>query len=282
MTTERKSVWLVTGCSSGFGRQIAEHLLGRGERVIVTARKPEQVEDLAEGREALVLPLDVTDPKQAQVAVSKAEERFGGIDVLVNNAGLGYFAAIEESDEDAVRMLFEVNFFGVATMIRAALPGMRRRRSGTIVNITSIGGLEGYPAVGFYCATKYAVEGLSDVLRKEVAPLGIHVMTVEPGAFRTEWAGSARETTRPIADYDATAGAARRAYHASVGRQQGDPAKAAVAIGDAVLGASPPKRLLLGADAYEAATAKLGEMLREFTGWEAMARCTDFDNLARG
>ena len=129
MATERKSVWLVTGCSSGFGRQIAEHLLDRGERVVVTARKPEQVEDLAKCREALVLPLDVTDPEQAQAAVSKAEARFGGIDVLVNNAGLGYFAAIEESDDDAVRTLFEVNFFGVATMIRAALPGMRRRRA---------------------------------------------------------------------------------------------------------------------------------------------------------
>jgi NAD(P)-dependent dehydrogenase (short-subunit alcohol dehydrogenase family) len=282
MTTRRKPVWLVTGCSSGFGRQIAEHLLDRGERVVVTARKPEQVADLAEGREALVLPLDVTNPKQAEAVVSKAEERFGGIDALVNNAGLGYFAAIEESDDDAVRTLFEVNFFGVATMIRAALPGMRRRRSGTIVNITSVGGLEGYPAVGFYCATKYAVEGFSDVLRKEVAPLGIHVMTVEPGAFRTEWAGSAWETTRSIADYDATAGAARRAYHASVGRQPGDPAKAAAAITEAVLAASPPKRLLLGADAYEAATAKLGEMLREFAGWEMTARSTAFDNPARG
>lgn len=275
MSTNDNRIWLVTGCSTGFGRHIAGHLLDVGQRVVVTARKPDQVEDLAGRGDALVLPLDVTDPAQAQEAVRQAEAHFGRIDVLVNNAGVGYFAAVEESDEAQVRKMFEVNVFGVATMIRAVLPGMRRRRRGTIVNLTSIGGLEGFPAVGFYCATKYAVEGLSDTLRLEAAPLGIHVMTVEPGAFRTEWAGSSTEAASPIPDYDGTAGAARRAYRESVGTQAGDPARAARAIAQAVLSATPPKRLLLGNDAYAVATAKLEDMGREFQAWEALTRSTD-------
>ncbi|QRK12672.1 SDR family NAD(P)-dependent oxidoreductase [Archangium violaceum] len=276
MEQNHSPVWLVTGCSTGFGRHIASHLLENGYRVVVTARKTEQVQDLARRGTALVLELDVADPVQARAAIKAAEEAFGGIDVLVNNAGIGYFAAVEESDPAQVRKLFEVNFFGVANMIQAVLPGMRRRRRGFIVNLTSIGGLCGFPAVGYYCATKFAVEGLSESLRKEVEPLGIKVLTVQPSAFRTDWASSSRETQEPIADYDATAGAARRAYHESVGRQAGDPARAAAALVKAVEASKPPRRLLLGNEAYEAATARLDELREEFTRWEATTRGADF------
>lgn len=280
MNSNDQRVWFVTGCSTGFGRHIAGHLLDIGQQVVVTARNPAQVQDLARRGDALVLPLDVTDPARSVHAVQQAEARFGRIDVLVNNAGIGYFAAVEESDEPQVRRMFDVNLFGAAAMIRAVLPGMRRRRSGTIVNLTSIGGLEGFPAVGFYCATKYALEGLSDSLRIETAPLGIHVMTVEPGAFRTEWAGSSTEAAGGIPDYDATVGKARRAYRESVGHQPGDPARAAQAIASAVLSATPPKRLLLGSDAYAVAMAKLAEMDREFRAWERLTRCTEFAEVS--
>ncbi|MEN2395746.1 oxidoreductase [Pseudomonas halotolerans] len=271
-----QSTWLVTGCSTGFGRYIAAHLLEQGERVIVTARKADQVQDLARLGEALVLPLDVTDAEQAKAVVAEAERKFGSVDVLVNNAGIGYFAAVEETDPQAARRLFEVNFFGTAHMIHAVLPGMRQRRRGMIVNLTSIGGLAGFPAVGYYCASKFAVEGLSETLRAEVEPLGIGVMTVEPSAFRTEWAGSAAEASERIDDYDATAGEARRAYHASVGRQQGDPARAASAIYTAVTAAQPPHRLLLGNRAFDVAMSKLSAMQSEFRTWEASARGADF------
>lgn len=269
-------VWLVTGCSTGFGRHIAQHLLDAGQRVVATARKTAQIEDLGKHDNALILPLDVTDREQANDAVRKAEQHFGRVDVLVNNAGIGYFAAVEESADEAVRGLFEVNFHGAANMIHAVLPGMRSRRSGTIVNLTSIGGFAGFPAVGYYCASKFALEGLSDALRSEVGPLGIHVMTVEPSAFRTEWAGGSAESPVAIADYDATAGAARRAYHASVGKQAGDPARAAAAIAHAVGSARPPLRLLLGNEAVDVALGKIEQMQREFAAWESVSRGADF------
>ncbi|SCX44541.1 Short-chain dehydrogenase [Pseudomonas sp. NFACC32-1] len=268
--------WLVTGCSTGFGRFIATHLLERGERVIVTARNAEQVRDLADLGEALILPLDVTDAEQAKAVVTQAERLFGSVDVLVNNAGIGYFAAVEETDPQSARRLFEVNFFGSANMIHAVLPGMRQRGRGMIVNLTSIGGLAGFPAVGYYCASKFALEGLSETLRAEVEPLGIGVMTVEPSAFRTEWAGSATQVSESIADYDATAGQARRAYDASIGRQEGDPARAAAAIYSAVTAAQPPQRLLLGNRAVDVAMGKLSAMQTEFRTWERVSRGADF------
>lgn len=273
--TAQKPVWFVTGCSTGFGRSLAAHLLDLGYRVVVTARRTGQVADLAERGDALVLPLDVADVEQVRAAVHRAEEHFGRIDVLVNNAGVGYFAAVEESDERQVQKLFDVNFHGVSHMVRAVLPGMRRRRSGVIVNLTSIGGLVGFPAVGYYCATKFAVEGLSDALRQELAPLGIGVMTVEPSAFRTNWAGSSAETTDPIADYDATAGAARRAYHESVGRQAGDPDRAARAVVRAVEAPNRPARLLLGNEAHDTAVERFRAALDEFAQWEDVARSAD-------
>ena len=183
--------WLITGCSTGFGRAIARHVIELGHNVVVTARNPAQVEDLAAAHadRTLVLKLDVTNASDIAQAVAAAEQRFGRIDVLVNNAGVGYFGAFEESDLDAVRAMFEINFWGLANMSRAVLPGMRRRRSGTIVNISSIGGLRARPSLSFYAATKFGVEALSESLSAEVAPLGIKVLLVEPGPFRTDWAG---------------------------------------------------------------------------------------------
>jgi NAD(P)-dependent dehydrogenase (short-subunit alcohol dehydrogenase family) len=276
MSTQPSLVWLVTGCSSGFGRSIAEHLLANGQKVVVTARKTDKINDLAQFGDALVLPLDVVDRQQCVEVIAQAEKHFGRIDVLVNNAGIGYFAAIEETEEKQTRNLFEVNFFGAANAIHAVLPGMRARRSGFIVNLTSIGGLSGFAAVGYYTASKFALEGLSDTLRLEVEPLGLKVMTVEPSGFRTEWAGSSNETNAPIPDYDGTAGAARRAYHASVGKQAGDPKRAAAAIFKAVTADAPPHHLLLGNEAFEVGTAKLEELRKDFLAWEAVTRGADF------
>ncbi|NTA84017.1 SDR family NAD(P)-dependent oxidoreductase [Agrobacterium tumefaciens] len=276
MSTQNPKVWLVTGCSTGFGRYIAEHLLEAGEKVVVTARKTDKIADLEQKGDALILPLDVIDRDQCQKVVDAAEAHFGRIDVLINNAGMGFFGAIEETAEADARHLFDVNFFGTANTIHSVLPHMRARRSGTIVNLTSIGGLMGYTGVGYYCATKFAVEGLSDTLRKEVAPLGINVLTVEPSAFRTEWAGSSNEVSASIEDYEATAGEARRAYHASVGKQAGDPARAAKAIREAVLADQPPHHLPLGNDAVDAALKKADDLKANVLAWEALSRSADF------
>ncbi|MBO0143378.1 SDR family NAD(P)-dependent oxidoreductase [Agrobacterium sp. Ap1] len=276
MSTQKTKVWLVTGCSTGFGRYIAEHLLEAGEQVVVTARKTDKIADLEQKGDALILPLDVIDRDQCQKVVDAAEAHFGRIDVLINNAGIGFFGAIEETADADARRLFDVNFFGVANTIHSVLPHMRARRSGTIVNLTSIGGLVGYTGVGYYCATKFAVEGLSDTLRKEVAQLGINVMTVEPSAFRTEWAGSSNEVSASIDDYEATAGEARRAYHASVGKQAGDPARAAKAIREAVLAEQPPHHLPLGNDAADAALKKAEDLKANVVAWEALSRSADF------
>src|SRR5215472_10056289 len=177
MGPQRSSTWFITGCSTGFGRELARAVLARGYRAAVTARNPAQVEDLVAGHRdrALALRLDVTDPAQVAEAVRRAEEHFGGIDVLVNNAGIGYFAAVEESEEKDTRQVFEIDFFGLARMIQAVLPGMRKRRCGHIINISSIGGLAPFPSLGYYCAAKFAVEGLSECLALEVGPLGIRV-----------------------------------------------------------------------------------------------------------
>src|SRR5262249_30239295 len=231
-----------------------------------------QVADLVAGHEdrTLALRLDVTDPAQVAESVRRAEERFGGIDVLVNNAGIGYFAAVEESDEAEVRRMFEINFFWLARMTRPALPGMRKRRRGHIVNIASICGLAAIPSLGDYTATKFAVEGLSECLALEVAPLGIRVTLVEPSSFRTRWAGgSAKDSSaRAIADYGATAGAARRALRDLSGKEPGDPVRAANAIIQAVEAPAPPLHLLLGKDALRLASAKLEALRGDFDAWK--------------
>ncbi|MDR3455976.1 MAG: oxidoreductase [Verrucomicrobiae bacterium] len=276
-TNGERPVWFITGCSTGFGRELASQVLRLGYRTVVTARKPDAVKDLAEQGEALVLKLDVTDQGQINAAIKAAEKKFGGIDVLVNNAGIGYFAAIEEGEDKEIRRLFEINVFGMGRMIQAALPGMRRRRKGTIVNISSLAGLRSAPALGFYNATKFAVEGLSGALLQEVEPLGIKVMVVEPSGFRTDWAGrSANESKKQIADYAKTAGEWRREIRADSGRQPGDPVRAAQAIIKAVESPKPPRHLLLGNDAYEGAMAKLAELRKGFAAVEKIARGADF------
>jgi len=275
--TTAKPVWLITGCSTGFGRELAKHVLELGYRAVVTARNPDVVTDLAGTSEALILKLDVTDQDQIDAAIKAAEEKFGRIDVLVNNAGIGYFAAIEEGEDEQVRRMFEINVFGLSRMIRAALPVMRKQRSGCIVNLSSIGGLRGFPALGYYNATKFAVEGLSEALWQEVEPMGIKVLLVEPSGFRTDWAGrSANESKVQIDDYAKTAGEWRSEIRADSGRQPGDPVRAAQAIVKAVESPHPPHRLLLGNNAYESATAKLDELRKEFAAWEEVSRGADF------
>jgi len=276
-SSTKKPVWFITGCSTGFGMEIAKHVLELGYSVVVTARAPDDVRDLAQHGDALILKLDITDRSQVEEAVKAAEDHFGGIDVLVNNAGIGYFAAVEESDEMEIRKMFEVNFFGLCRMIHVVLPGMRKRRKGFIVNLSSIAGLRSFPALGYYNATKFAVEGVSEALWQEVEPLGIKVMLVEPSGFRTDWAGrSANETDHPIDDYASTAHQNIEHLRAMSGHQSGDPVRAAEAIVHAVECPNPPQRLLLGNDAYDGAIAKLDEMRAEFIVWETVSRGADF------
>ncbi len=272
-----KPVWFITGCSTGFGRELAKQVLELGYRVVVTARRPADVKDLAALGEALVLKLDVTNRRNITTAIKAAEKKFGRIDVLVNNAGIGYFAAIEEGEDKEVRRMFEINVFGLGWMIQAALPGMRRQGKGFVVNFSSIAGLCAFPAAGYYNATKFAVEGLSEALWQEVEPLGIKVMLVEPSGFRTDWAGrSANESKKQIAAYAATAGAWRKQVRAISGKQSGDPVRAAQAIIKAVECPKPPHHLLLGNDAFDGATAKLKALAKEFSAWESVARAADF------
>ncbi len=272
-------VWFITGCSTGFGRELAKHLLENNYRVAVTARDTEKVQDLVEiNREnAFALALDVTDKAQVAEAAAKAEAHFGKIDVLVNNAGFGYFGAVEESDEAEVRSMFETNFWGLAEMTRAVLPKMREQKSGAIVNISSIGGLVGFPGVGYYNATKFAVNGFSEALQKELAPLGINVIIVEPSGFRTDWAGrSANDATNRISDYAETAGANQAAIRGYSGNQPGDPVRAAKAIVNAVEAENPPKNLLLGKAALKNARLKLEGLKTEFDTWAETSEGADF------
>ncbi len=276
MGTNNK-VWLITGCSTGFGRELARAVLRRGQQVVVTARNPATLDEFAANANALVAPLDVTLPKQISEVIKQAEARFGQIDVLVNNAGFGYLAAVEEGEDDEVRAMFETNVFGLTTMTKAVLPGMRKRGRGHIVNISSMGGLTGFPGVGYYNATKFAVEGLSEALAKETAPLGIKVTIVEPGPFRTEWAGSSLRTPKKaIADYAQTAGARRSSTQSYSGSQPGDPVRAAEAIIAAIESPEPPLHLLLGRPAYESATAKFKEFSAEIEKWREVTLGADF------
>ncbi|HEY0458789.1 MAG TPA: oxidoreductase [Pyrinomonadaceae bacterium] len=279
----KKQVWFITGCSTGFGRELAKHLLENNYRVVVTARNADKVQDLVEinPANAVSFNLDVTDKAQVQHIVAKAEEHFGKIDVLVNNAGFGYFGAIEESEEQEVRAMFETNFWGLAEMTRAVLPGMRAQRSGTIVNISSIGGFVGFPGVGYYNATKFAVNGFSEALQKEVAPLGIKVIVVQPSGFRTDWAGrSANDAPHTIADYAETAGANQSAIRGYSGNQPGDPVRAAKAIVGAVESDNPPFNLLLGRAALKNARLRLDALKKDFDDWAQTSEGADFPDEA--
>lgn len=274
------ATWLITGCSTGLGRAFAEAVLARGDNAVVTARDASKVTDLADAHPdtALALALDVTDDAQVSSVVAAAEERFGGVDVLVNNAGYGYRAALEEGGDDDVRQLFETHVFGTVRTIKAVLPGMRARRSGTIVNLSSIGARVSPEGSGYYAAVKAAIEALTLSLRKEVAPLGITAMAVEPGGFRTDFAGrSLTQSAHPIADYAETAGKRRKEHDTVHGKQPGDPAKAAAALIEAVESEHPPFMLLLGNDASDGFRAALHSLLDEVDQWESLSRSTDFD-----
>ena len=279
MSIAQKPVWFITGCSTGFGRELARHTLELGYPTVITARNPAQVEDLAAGHEdiALVHKLDVLTQGDIDATVAAAHERFGRIDVLVNNAGIGYFGSLEESDIAEARHMFEINVWGLVAMTRSVLPGMRAQRSGTIVNISSIGGLRAAPALSFYNATKFSVEAISDSLSQEVAPLGLKVLIVEPSGFRTDWAGrSAGEAPQTIDDYRETAGSRRDLIRGNSGRQAGDPVRAAKAIVQAVEAADPPLRLLLGKAALAGARQKLVELSHDFEAWASVSEDADF------
>ncbi|HLJ25067.1 MAG TPA: oxidoreductase [Candidatus Acidoferrales bacterium] len=279
MPLQKSDVWFITGCSTGFGRELAKLVLDRGFRAVVTARDPGQIQDLAANRDgrALALKLDVTDRTQVETAVKQAEAKFGSIDVLVNNAGFGYVGALEESDETEVRSMVETNFFGLARMIHVVLPGMRRRRHGSIVNISSIGGLVGFPGVGYYNASKFAVEGLSESLAKEVAPLGISVLVVEPGPFRTDWAGrSLKASSHQIPEYAETAGKFRQAITGNSGKQAGDPVRAGEAIIKALESSKPPLRLLLGKSALDRALIKMEQLQNDVDAWKETTLSADY------
>jgi NAD(P)-dependent dehydrogenase (short-subunit alcohol dehydrogenase family) len=277
-----KKVWLITGCSTGFGRSLATAVLAKGYEVAVTARNTADVQDLvtAYPNQAIAISLDVTSDNQIQTAVATTIQRFGQIDVLVNNAGIGYFAAVEESEESEIRKMFDINVFGLAKMTQAVLPFMRKQRSGHILNISSIGGLRSFPGVGFYNATKYAVDGLSEALYKEVAPLGIKVTIVAPSGFRTDWAGrSAQDTTVKIEDYAATAHKNMADIRGYSGNQPGDPEKAAQAMIMVTEIDNPPLRLLLGAAALKGARLKLEELKQDIETWADVTEGADFSKL---
>lgn len=273
------SIWFITGVSSGFGRALAETLLKRGDKVAGTVRNAEAkaaFEKLKPGYAYGVL-MDVTDEGAVKRGVAEIEDKFGPIDVAVNNAGYGLEGAIEEVTLAQVRQQFEVNVFGVVAVIQAVLPFMRKRRAGHIVNIASMGGLATFPGVGIYNGSKFALEGISEALAKEVKHLGIKVTIIEPGSFRTDWAGrSMAHTQTPIADYEQSAGAYRKSIVERNGRQKGDPHKAAEAIILAVESPEPPLHLLLGHDALNFVGAKLGALQAEILKWAPVSASTNF------
>ena len=274
------TTWMITGCSTGLGRALAETVLARGNNAVVTARDAGRVRGLAETypETALALDLDVTDGEQVTEAAAAAQERFGAVDVLVNNAGYGYRAAVEEGDPDDVDRLFATNFFGAVALIKAVLPGMRERRSGAIVNISSIGARRTPAGSGYYAASKAALEGLTGSLRKELEPLGIVAMSVEPGAFRTDFSGrSLPQSALAIADYAETAGKRRKENDRTDGTQAGDPAKAAEAIVTVVESGNAPELLLLGADAADTFRGVLDNQRAELDAWDTLSRGTGFN-----
>jgi NAD(P)-dependent dehydrogenase (short-subunit alcohol dehydrogenase family) len=284
MMNRDNPVWLITGCSTGFGRELAKLVLERGWRAVVTARDPSTLTDLTEGypENALALQLDVTNRKQIEDVVAQSKQKFGRIDALVNNAGYGYLAAIEEGEDDAVRAMFETNVFGLVDMTKAVLPIMREQKSGLVVNISSIGGITSFAATGYYHGTKYAVEGISESLALEVKPLGIDVLIVEPGPFRTNWAGpSIKQSATRIDAYAQTAGERRKQTEARSGNQAGDPVRAAQAIIDAALSDTPPLRLLLGRAALELARKKVDSLKHDFDTWEKTTIGADFPEASK-
>ena len=270
--------WLITGCSTGFGREIARAALEAGHSVVVTARKAGAVQEFVDefGDRAVAVALDVTDPGQIAAAVSAADDAFGGIDVLVNNAGHGYLSAGEEGEDAEVRKLFEVNYFGAVNMIKAVLPAMRARGSGHIVNISSMTGLVANPPNAYYSSTKFALEAVTEALATEVRPLGIKVTAIEPGAFRTDWASrSMKESGTPIADYTDVA-ARKDLIKQFADHLPGDPRKVAEAVLMVAKLDDPPLRLLLGRDVLKAVRDKIAATSASIDEWESVTRDVNF------
>lgn len=276
---EKAPVWFITGCSTGFGNELARQVIARGDRVVITARDKSRLAHLVEGHEetTLALDLDVTRPEQIEATVAAAGERFGRIDILVNNAGYGYMSTIEEGQEAEIRRQFDANVFGLFAVTRAVLPLMRAQRSGHVINITSVAGIIGYPGSGYYAASKHAVEGFSDSLAAEGGPIGIKVTCIEPGPFRTDWAGrSMTQTPNRIAAYAETAGARLAGAKDVSGKQPGDPARAAAAIIDIAGKADAPRHFVFGAFGVEQVAKRLNAALADLATWREAGLATDF------
>lgn len=273
--------WFITGGTPGnFGMAFAEAALESGDRVTITSRRPQELADWADqyGDRVLVVPLELTDAAQVRRAVQTAEERFGGIDVLVNNAGRGWYGSIEGMDDSALRAMFELNFFAVLSVTRAVLPGMRARGNGWIVNVSSVAGLVSAPGFGYYSATKFAIEAVTDALRVEVAGQGISVLAVEPGAFRTNaYSGFANErVAEPISEYHDMLEQVRATFVEMDGVQPGDPYRGARAVIAAMAQDPPPRRLVMGNGGYDAVIDELEQALAELRGNETLSRSADF------
>lgn len=273
--------WLITGCSTGIGRAIAEYVLQAGERVVVTARNPADIADFVARfpDRALALPLDVSDAAQVSAAVAQAESWAGPVDVLVNNAGYGYVSSIEEGEEQAIKALFETNFFGALRMMQAVLPAMRAKRAGRIINISSLAGRIANPATGYYSASKFALEAVNSALAREVAEFGIHVTAIAPGMFRTDFSGrSLKANEGAISDYDAGAHARIALVRSVDGRQAGDPMRLAAAVMAVADMADPPVQLLLGPDAFNAVSARMQETLASMESHRELTIGTNFQD----
>ena len=273
------AVWLITGCSTGIGREVATLALDQGYRVVVTARKPETVADLVvpHGDRAVALALDVTDRAQIAAAVAAAEDAFGGVDVLVNNAGYGYMAALEEGEDEEVRRLFDTNYFGVVDTIKAVMPGMRSRGRGHIINMSSMTGLVANPPNVYYSSTKFALEAVTEALAQEVASFGLHVTAIEPGAFRTDWGTrSMKESAAPIEAYAETVGARKELIKAFADKLPGDPRRVADAVLQIARDQDPPLHLLLGQDVLGAFRKKLKTLGESIEEWAPVSEDVNF------
>jgi NAD(P)-dependent dehydrogenase (short-subunit alcohol dehydrogenase family) len=271
-------VWLITGASSGFGRAIADEALARGDSVVATSRRTDSLDDLSGGERSHVIALDVKDAAQRSRAVAESLERFGRIDVLVNNAGRTQVGAVEETTDEELRDLFDLHFFAPAALTRTVLPSMRAQGRGAIVQMSSVGGQTTAPGFGAYCATKFALEGFTETLRDEVAGFGIHALIVEPGAFRTGlFRSDAAYESAEMPEYAEIVGPTREYVRTNHGLQPGDPVKAAEAIIAALDADEPPLRLVLGADAIENISNRLSSVAKELAEWEELGRATAFE-----
>lgn len=279
MSETNHPVWLITGCSTGFGRELALRIVKRGWKLVATARNLAQINDIEalDKDNVLAVALDVTDQAQIDAAVKAAKEKFGRIDVLVNNAGYGYQSSVEEGNEAEIRAQFDTNVFGLFALTRAVLPVMRAQKSGHILNITSVAGLIGFPGSGYYAASKHAVEGWSDALRAEVGPLGIQVTCVEPGPFRTDWAGrSLKQTPSKIADYVETAGARLAGTKQRSGNQAGDPVRASDVMIELTQKPGAPRHIVLGAWGFDEVTRRIETRLEEISAQKELSYSADY------